>query len=111
MEYFSTGTLALVAWTAFAAYSVQLVLTYVKLQTVPGPFLAALSDLPRLYWTWTRKPFEKHIDLHKRYGKLVRLGPNMVSVGDPAEISTIYGFNYNYQKVKRRNRQYPSEDY
>ncbi|MCJ1435911.1 hypothetical protein MMC27_005287 [Xylographa pallens] len=93
-----TGVLWLLLSTVSLVWVVQLCLTYLKLQSIPGPFFAALSDLPRLYWTWTRKQFEKHIDLHKKYGNLVRLGPNMVSVGDPAAIPIIYGFNYNFQK-------------
>ena len=32
------------------------------------------------------------IDLHQRYGKLVRTGPNEVSVSDLAAIKKIYGF-------------------
>ncbi|MCJ1384344.1 hypothetical protein MMC17_007460 [Xylographa soralifera] len=93
-----TGALWVLSLTAGLIWAVQLSLTYLKLRSIPGPFFAALSDLPRLYWTWTRKQFEKHIDLHEKYGVLVRLGPNMVSVGDPAAIPIIYGFNYDFQK-------------
>ena len=93
------GVLSLLLSTALLIWAVHLCLTYLKLRSIPGPFFAALSDLPRLYWTWTRKPFEKHIELHHKYGPLVQLGPNMVSVADPAAISIIYGFNYNFQKV------------
>ena len=98
-DFIPNGWPSLVVWTILVILGAQLLRTYSRLQSVPGPFLAALSNLPRLYWTWTKTPFNKHIALHKKYGGLVRLGPNMVSVGDPAEISTIYGFNYNFQKV------------
>ncbi|MCJ1309075.1 hypothetical protein MMC25_002730 [Agyrium rufum] len=68
------------------------------LRSIPGPFLASVTNFQRLYWTWTKTPFLKHIDLHRKYGKLVRLGPNVVSISDPAAIPTIYGFNYDFQK-------------
>lgn len=74
--------------------------SYLKLRRIPGPFLAAWSNLPRLYWVLSRRAHEVHIALHKKYGKLVRVGPNMVSVGDPAEIHNIYGITGKFQKVR-----------
>ncbi|MCJ1244003.1 hypothetical protein MMC30_001200 [Trapelia coarctata] len=97
-EYLPNSVPALIVWTVLLLWGFQLVRTYAKHWSVPGPFLAALSDGPRLYWTWTRKQYQRHVDLHKQYGKLVRLGPNMVSVADPAAIPIIYGFNYDFQK-------------
>ena len=103
MTTFSDSLLAsplpTVAWTLLLVVGLQLARTYLKLRSVPGPLLASITNLPRLYWTWTRKPFEKHLSLHKKYGKLVRMGPNMVSISDPGAIPTIYGFNYDFQKV------------
>ena len=80
----------------------QLARTYVKLRSVPGPLLAGLTNVPRLYWTWTKQPFKIHLSLHQKYGKLVRLGPNMVSAADPEAIPIIYGFNYDFQKVRSK---------
>ena len=91
--------LAFIAWTSLVAIALYLFLSYAKLSSIPGPILASYSDLYRLYWVWTRKQHLKHLELHKKYGKLVRLGPNMVSVGDPAEIPNIYGYNYNFNKA------------
>lgn len=73
--------------------------SYAKLSHIPGPFLAAWSNLPRMYWVWTRDSHLIHTDLHKKYGKLVRLGPNSISCGDPAEIPNIYAFNGRWIKV------------
>ena len=78
---------------------VDLLRSYSKLRRIPGPFLAAWSNIPRFYWVWTRRAHEIHIALHEKYGKLVRVGPNMVSVGDPAEIHNIYGITGKFQKV------------
>lgn len=39
---------------------------------IPGPFLASLTDLYRLWDTWTWKAQFNHQALHRRYGKFVR---------------------------------------
>ena len=72
---------------------------YKQLSEIPGPFFAKFSNFPRLYWVWTKHAHEKHIALHRKYGKLVRSGPDVISVGDPAEIPHIYGFNETFVKV------------
>ena len=73
--------------------------SYLSLREIPGPFLAAISNLPRVSWITSNRAHDIHIDLHKKYGKLVRFGPNMVSVGDPAEVSNLYGFTGKFPKV------------
>ena len=85
----------------FAAVVVLLwsVHSYFRLRDVPGPFIAAWTNLPRLSWVLSNRAHDIHIQLHRQYGKMVRFGPNMVSISDPAEISTIYGFNPVFQKV------------
>ena len=77
---------------------IYLIATYARLSHVPGPFLASFTNLVRLRWVLTRKAQYVHIDLHKRYGPLVRIGPNVVSVGDTAEIQQIYGLTGHYIK-------------
>jgi hypothetical protein len=74
--------------------------SYVLLRQVPGPFLAALSNLPRVSWILSNQAHDIHIDLHQKYGKLVRFGPNMVSVSDPAEIPNLYSFTGKFVKVR-----------
>jgi hypothetical protein len=58
---------------------------------VPGPFLASISNIPRLLWARSGAAHLKHINLHQKYGKLVRLGPNSISIGDATEVLQIYG--------------------
>ncbi|KAK1835327.1 putative cytochrome P450 pisatin demethylase-like protein [Podospora conica] len=65
---------------------------------IPGPTIASISNIPRLVWSWSGKPHEMQIRLHKKYGKIVRLGPNCISVGDPQEISKVYGTAANMPK-------------
>ena len=83
---------------ALLLFLVYLLRTYVRLSHVPGPFLASFTNLVRLRWVLTRRAQHIHIDLHKKYGPLVRIGPNAVSVGDPAEIQQIYGLTGSYAK-------------
>jgi len=68
------------------------------LSSVPGPTLASLTDLWRLFLVWGRRPEQAHIKLHQQYGKFVRLGPYSVSVGDPQAIQAIYSPGSKFSK-------------
>ena len=59
----------------------------------PGPTLAAYTNWWRFFENWTRKTEKRHIDLHRKYGDVVRLGPNALSFADPRAIKVIYGLN------------------
>lgn len=72
--------------------------SYLNLNHIPGPFWASLTNLSRLIWVRRGNAHETHVALHRKYGSLVRFGPNMVSVSDPAEISHIYGVNGRFKK-------------
>lgn len=74
--------------------------SWARLAPVPGPLLASISNVPRLLWVWSGSVQDVHIDLHKKYGKIVRLGPNAISISDPHEIQKIYGTGANMQKVR-----------
>jgi cytochrome P450 len=65
---------------------------------VPGPFLASCTDLWRLLLVWGRRPEVEHIRLHRKYGPLVRLGPRVISVSDPAAAQVIYALNSGFVK-------------
>jgi hypothetical protein len=86
-------------WIVAGGLILYLVSTYTRLRRIPGPFFASISNIPRFYWVWSRRAHDIHIELHRKYGKLVRFGPNMVSVGDPKEVPAIYGFSGKYKKV------------
>ena len=73
--------------------------TWATLCHIPGPFFSAFTNIPRFFWVRSRRAHEIHIALHEHYGPLVRMGPNMVSVADPAEIGHIYGFSGLFKKV------------
>ena len=40
-----------------------------------------------------------YIDLQRRYGKIVRVGPKKVAISDPETIPIIYGISSKYNKV------------
>ncbi|KAF4549640.1 Cytochrome P450-like protein 81 [Elsinoe fawcettii] len=65
---------------------------------VPGPWLASLSNIWRYQIARTFRPEQVHINLHERYGPVVRLGPNIVSVSDPSALQTIYAPNAGFVK-------------
>ncbi|KAI1281580.1 cytochrome P450 [Xylaria sp. FL0933] len=68
------------------------------LRSVPGPFLARWSDIWYL-WQVKKGNWEKrNIDLHRKYGGIVRYGPNRYSIADPEAMSTIYGHGTRFVK-------------
>ncbi|EEU34711.1 uncharacterized protein NECHADRAFT_97459 [Fusarium vanettenii 77-13-4] len=68
------------------------------LNKIPGPWLAGFTDLWRLFIVRGRRAQEVHIELHKKYGPMVRLGPRAVSVADPEAIKIIYSPSSGYSK-------------
>lgn len=69
------------------------------LAMIPGPWLAAYTGL----WRWkdvrSGKAHQRAIELHRKYGSIVRIGPRHVSISDPREIKNIYGLTSGYTKV------------
>lgn len=70
------------------------------LSTLPGPRLAAYSSLWRYLDVRGGQAHQTAIRLHRKYGDIVRIGPNHVSVSDPREIKKIYGLKSGYTKVR-----------
>lgn len=68
------------------------------LNHIPGPTLAPWTDLWRAVVVGGRRPELEHIRLHEKYGSLVRLGPRVVSLSDPAAIQVIYALNAGFVK-------------
>ena len=69
----------------------RLISNWYKLKGVPGPHLAAISDLWRAWYQYNGKLRARLIDLHKKHGSVVRYGVSSVSITDPAAIDVIYG--------------------
>lgn len=59
-------------------------------RSIPGPFLAKFSDI-WLGWVSSLSHRSDVVhELHKKYGPLVRLAPNHVSVADPDALQVVY---------------------
>ena len=92
-------TLYVFLWSILFIFAALLFVRYRRLQSIPGPPLASLTDLWRAYhqnasnWTNTLR------QLHEKYGPFVRLGPNTVSVSDAAAVSTIYSMHGEFKKA------------
>ncbi|EME49031.1 cytochrome P450-like protein [Dothistroma septosporum NZE10] len=71
---------------------------YNGLERYPGPALAAFSDWWRYHNVRGRRTEQTHIQLHRQYGDVVRLGPNALSFADPKAIKIIYGLNKHMTK-------------
>ncbi|KAF4836184.1 Pisatin demethylase [Colletotrichum siamense] len=68
------------------------------LRSVPGPFLARVTDLWYLYHV-RQGSFEKvNIKLHEKYGSIVRYGPNRYSINNAESSKTIYGHATQFRK-------------
>lgn len=67
--------------------------------SVPGPFLAKLSNLWRLIDVARGRPDITLYNLHQKHGDYVRLGPNVVSVRNTEALKTVYGINKGFRKT------------
>ena len=78
---------------------VRLLRNRLQLSGIPGPWLAGYTRLWKLHNVWQGQHHHSALKLHRRYGPLVRIGPDHVSVSDPNAIPIIYGINKSFTKV------------
>ena len=64
-----------------------------------GPFLASFTNLWKLWYALKGSQKQMYVDIHEKYGDIVRLGPNELSFADPRAIRDIYGPSGSSQKV------------
>lgn len=71
------------------------------LNKFPGPYLASFTDLWKLWYAGQNSTTENsvYIDVHEKYGEVVRIGPNSLSFAHPQAIQEIYGTKGSQQKV------------
>jgi hypothetical protein len=69
------------------------------LRAIPGPILAKITDAWRAIHTHRGRADLKHLELHRKYGTAVAIGPNCVSISDPSLIRTIYSTRNPWKKV------------
>ena len=68
------------------------------LRSIPGPFSARLSRL--YYFRRVAKGRFEHdnIELHRRYGPIVRVAPDMYSIDSPDVVKPVYGIGTKFAK-------------
>ena len=69
------------------------------LRHYPGPLLARLTQWNHI-WNIRGKvdSYKRVTELHKQYGDFVRIGPNMISVADPAIVNIIHAQSTKFSK-------------
>lgn len=98
-----TSTSGLVLRCATALAGVAIIYSLIRaaaspLRSVPGPFATRLSRLWYLKKVWTGELPRLNIELHRKYGPVVRLAPNEFSLDDPAAVKVIYGLGTTFTK-------------
>lgn len=70
---------------------------YYRLQHIPGPLIAKFTDIHRFLCVRSGFVHLYQAKAHRRYGPIVRFGPNMVTICDPEAIQEVFhkriGFN------------------
>lgn len=90
---------ATIGFALLAYFFYRILQSYWRLLDIPGPILARFTNLQRYYWVKTTRAHEIHKEIHDQYGDFVRLGPNMVSISDPAAIPSLYPIRPGIPKV------------
>ncbi|KAF1359821.1 cytochrome P450 [Lizonia empirigonia] len=73
---------------------------YVRLRHIPSPtILAGISYLWLARSTYSGNQYWIHRDLHKKYGPLVRIGPNEITTDDPEILKKIASSNSTYSRA------------
>jgi len=85
---------------ALGAYYILYHLYLNGLSHIPGPTIAKLSNWWKISAAWHEEMPRRNVELHRKYGPLVSIGPNMISVDDPEAHSIIYSFKPIWKKVK-----------
>ncbi|KAE8374016.1 cytochrome P450 [Aspergillus bertholletiae] len=86
-------------WIALAFWYLS---TYLisPLRKIPGPFFAGWTNLWRIYHVTQGQSQVVLHELHKKYGPVVRIAPNVIDLDLPGMISTIYSTKGDYLKTE-----------
>ena len=70
------------------------------LKAFPGPFPTHFTNLWRLLDVYRGRCDITHINLHRKHGRAVRMGPDIVSLSDPNLIKTVFSTKKPWKKVE-----------
>ncbi|CAG8198338.1 unnamed protein product [Penicillium salamii] len=90
--------LGVITLIAVLVISLTITRSWLRLKHIPGPPMSALTNWVRRSWVVTGDAHRIHTALHRKYGTVVRIGPNVVMVSQPQAIDTIYGFKTRLEK-------------
>jgi benzoate 4-monooxygenase len=68
------------------------------LRDIPGPFAAKFTNLWLLLQARQGKRYQSVDEAHRKYGKLVRIQPNHISIADESAIPIVYGHGNGFLK-------------
>jgi hypothetical protein len=97
MEY-ASGVLYLGLPPLFLVYRLYLYF-FGRLSHIPGPFISGFSSFWKINAAYHAEMPQRNIALHRKYGPLVRVGPNMISLNEPEAYSVVNGFRPVFKKV------------
>jgi len=90
----------LLAGLAFASIFLRLILQYWSLKHIPGPFPARFTNFWLARKFWKRESFKDiALDLHNRYGSIVRYGPDRVLFSDLSAVPVVFNTKRALRKV------------
>ncbi|CAK7226936.1 hypothetical protein SCUCBS95973_006368 [Sporothrix curviconia] len=69
------------------------------LRRYPGPWLASVSRLWKVISTATTNTHWQHIDLHRKYGRVVRIAPDEVSISSPEAARLVLSAGKHFYKT------------
>ncbi|KAI1618135.1 cytochrome P450 [Exophiala viscosa] len=92
-------SISLLPWCVSFFLTALLIRRYSKLRSIPGPFLASITDLWRTYQIEYGSFNESIGKWHERYGPFLRIGPNTVIIADSAAVSTVYSMHGEFKKA------------
>ncbi|PNP51205.1 hypothetical protein THARTR1_08109 [Trichoderma harzianum] len=92
---------ALISFVAGLATWFLYKIFFAPLHDIPGPFITRFTK----FWFFHRVLYGSKLNwdtlrLHQKYGKVVRLGPNHVSISDDADVQSVYGGHPAFPKSK-----------
>ncbi|KAJ5611906.1 hypothetical protein N7528_009011 [Penicillium herquei] len=96
------GNVAGLVYLAVAMLPLWYLASYLisPLRQYPGPFLAGWTNLWRMFHVRRGKYHFVMHELHKKYGPVVRIAPNVLDLDIPELIKTIYNTKENYIKTE-----------
>ncbi|KAI9039403.1 cytochrome P450 [Aspergillus affinis] len=92
----------MIVYLCLTSFSAWCFVTYLNspLRSFPGPFLAGWTNLWRMFHVRQGQSQRVIQELHRKYGPVVRIAPNVLDLDIPDLIRTIYSTKADYVKTE-----------